>query len=310
MKALILATVLLASCGPVSSAPTPTPTPSGTLAATATVAAGLTRYANTELGYSVDLPPGWRRAVCSAGVVTTSPLVASEIFLPVPESEEYVMGGVRMVLVQVVEDRGLTPLEWLRGVTPADARVEPLTVGERTGARAFVEATGDTYALAFAARGWMYEIERTYFGNQDQEVERILATMRLLGDATVGRGASPTPSPRSIEMLVDSIADAFTRKDLAAIADTMSPCIAAGAVPGDPALLSRTAYVRSLAVEFAAGTSVRVQSRPIESDPNFGRFVRSTWSKPGEADQRVDLLLHAQGDRWSLGAVLIRTSPN
>ena len=97
---------------------------------------------------------------------------------------------------------------------------------------------------------------------------------------------------------------------MSAIAEAMTPCVTAGAVPGDTTLLSRTAYLASLAAEFSAGTSVRVQSRPIENDPNFGRFVRSTWSKAGEPDRRVDLLLRASGDRWSLSAVLFRAPGN
>jgi hypothetical protein len=116
--------------------------------------------------------------------------------------------------------------------------------------------------------------------------------------------------PRAIEALADSIADGFTRKDMAGIARTMAPCITVGAVPGDPDMRSGTAYVTTLATEFAAGTSVRVQSRPIENDPYFGRFVRSTWSRPGQPDQRVDLLLRADRDRWSVVAVLIRASGN
>jgi hypothetical protein len=76
MKALIVATVLLVSCASASRGPTPTPTdgtalPTATPSPTATVAAGLTRYVSTELGYSVDLPAGWRRASCSQGIVKT-----------------------------------------------------------------------------------------------------------------------------------------------------------------------------------------------------------------------------------------------
>jgi hypothetical protein len=314
-KALVVATVLLASCAPVSTAPSPTPTASGTLvpsasatpSPTATVAAGLTRYVDAELGYSVDLPAGWRRATCSQGVVTTSPLEASEFFIGTPEAEEVIRGGARLVQVRVVEAAGLAPLAWLeRNASQPDARFEPVTLGERAGARGFLGATGDTYAFAFAARGWIYGIELTYFGTKDQELERILMTFRILDDATVGRTARATPAPRSIESLVDSIAAGFTRKDLTAIAETMAPCLTVGAVPGDPERRSRSAYVATLGVEFAAGTSVQVQSRPIESDPAFGRFVRSTWSKPGEPEQRVDLLLRAEGDRWSVVAVLLR----
>jgi hypothetical protein len=315
MKSLILATVFLLSCVPVSS-PGAAPTGSGpavvatataTPSPTATVAPGLTRYVNTELGYSVDLPPGWRRAVCSAGVVTTSPLVASEIFLNTPEAEEYISPGVRMVLIQVTEDRGLTPMAWLQAnASQPDVRIEPATVGERTGARGYLGGTGDTYAYAFAARGWIYWIEAPFFGSPDQELERILATIRILDVATVGRGPVATPTPRTIESVVDSIADGFAKKDLATIAETMNPCITSGGIPGDAALLSRTAYLKSLATEFAAGTTVQVRSRPIESDPNFGRLVSATWSKPGAADQRVDLVLRADGERWSVGAIFFR----
>src|SRR5438132_5224756 len=98
MKALMISAILIASSTPAASGPSPTPTATGvvpttavptpTPTATATVAAGLTRYTNTELGYSVDLPAGWRRGACSEGIVTTAPLVASEVFMGVPGAEE------------------------------------------------------------------------------------------------------------------------------------------------------------------------------------------------------------------------------
>jgi hypothetical protein len=178
------------------------------------------------------------------------------------------------------------------------------------GARGSIGTTGHTYAFAVAARGWIYAIERPYFGTEDQELERTLATLRLLDDATVGRGPIATPVPRSIESLADAIADGFMKQDVAAITATMAPCLTVGAVPGDPAMRSRASYATSLAADFRAGASVRVQSRPIENDPYFGRFVRSTWSRSGEPDQRVDFLLHADRDRWSVVVVLIRSSGN
>ena len=319
MKALIVATVLLVSCAPVTSAPGAAPTPSASVSPTvqatpsptATVAAGLTRYVNTELGYSVDLPAGWRRATCSQGVVTTSPLKAYDMFIGVPETEEVIRGGARLVFVQVTASGGLTPQAWLeKNLSQPDARFEAATLNERAGARAVVATTGHTYAFAFAARSWIYAIEGSYFGPDDPELDQIIATLRILEDATVGRAPSATPMPRTIESLADAAADAFTKKDVAAISATMAPCVTVGAVPGDPDLRSRTAYATTVAADFAAGTSVRVQARPIENDPNFGRFLRTTWSRPGEPDQRVDLLLRADGDRWSIVAVLIRATGN
>jgi hypothetical protein len=315
MKALIVATVLLVSCAPASREPTPTPTGSAALptapatpSPTATVAAGLTRYVSTELGYSVDLPAGWRRASCSQGIVTTSPLESSEWFIGVPEAEEVISGGARLVQMRVMASNGLTPQAWLeRNASQPDARFEPFMLNGRAGARGYLGATGHTYGFAVAARGWIYAIEMSYFGTDDQELERTLTTLRILDDATVGRGPAATPVPRSIESLVDAVTDGFTKKDVTALAGLLAPCVTVGAVPGDPVMRSRTSYLTGLAAEFAAGTSVRVQSRPIENDPNVGRFVRSTWSKPGEPDRRVDLSLRADGDRWSVTAILIRT---
>ena len=317
MKALIVATVLLASCAPVSSAPSATPPGGGTPVATAaptpsptaTVAAGLTRYVNAELGYSIDLPAGWRRSVCSQGIATTSPLASSEIFVGVPEAEEIIRGGTPFVGTRVAEAGGLTPLAWLeRYASQPDVRFEPITVGGRTGARGVLGATGTTYALAFAERGWIYEIERTYFGVEEPVLERILLTLRVLSDATVGRGPVATPTPRTIESVVDALADGFAKKDPGAIADTMTPCVTVGGVPGDPDERNRAAYAIPLQAQFAAGTSVRVQTRPIENDQYLGRFVTSTWSKAGEPDEHVDFFLRAQGDRWSVISALIRAS--
>ena len=325
MKALFVTTMLLAACSPVSSAPTSIPTASATQspiatasptaavspatpAPTATVAAGLTRYTNTELGYTVDLPAGWRRGACSEGIVTTAPLAASEIFMGVPEAEEIVRGGSRFARVRVADAAGLTPSAWLeRNTSEPDGKFEPVTVGGRSGTRGFIGASGATYAVAFAERGWIYAIERTYYGSADPELEGILTTLRILGDATVGRSPIATPTPRTIESVVDALADGFARKDVAAIADTMTPCVTVGAVPGDPDMRNRAAYTIPLQAEFAAGTSVRVQARPIENDQYAGRFVTSTWSKPGEPDKRVDFLLRAQGDRWSVVAVRPRS---
>ena len=326
MRVLIVTTLLLLGCSPVASprveptasaAPPPsavaTPAATPTASPTATVGAGLTRYVNPELGYSVDLPAGWHRAACSRGIATTSPLQSSEIFVGVPDAEEIIRGGTPFVGVRVADAGGLTPQLWLeRNAFQPDMRFEPVTVDGRTGARAFFETTGTTYALAFAERGWVYEIERTYFGVEEPVLERIVMTLRVLGDATVGRASAPTPTPtpRSIESVVDALVDGFASKDLNAISETMAPCLSVGAVPGDPDMRSRAAFVTTLPSEFAAGTSVRLQSRPIDDDPNLGRFVRSTWSRPGQADQRVDFLLRADGARWSVVAVLIRMFPN
>ena len=228
------------------------------------------------------------------------------MFIGVPEAEESISFGTRLIFVHVSEAQGLTPLQWLqqRPHSP-DARIEPITVGERAGARQ-ATSTGDTTVLAFVARGWMYAIERTDFGNPDEELGRVLPTLQILSDATVGRIPAASPVPRSPEAVVDALADAFARKDLNAIADTIGPCITVGGIPGDAASISRTKYMNSLATLLNSGTTVRVQTRPIETDPSFGRMVRSTWSTPGQPDHRQDFALSAKGDRWSVSAAFVR----
>jgi len=329
MKALIVVAMCLVSCSPVvapgatatrTDAPLPTvsiasptaaPTPTAITTPTATLAAGLTRYVNTELGYSLDLPAGWRRAVCSQGLIATSPLASYELFVGVSEADEVISMGARLVNVVVADSEGLTPLAWLqRRPAQPDVRFEPTAVGGRAGARGFQDATGETFSLAFAERGWIYSIDRTYFGSPDPELERILATIRVLDKATPGQLPTASPTPRTVESVVDAVANGFARKDLTAIAETMTPCITVGGIPGDAFMRSRSGYVAQLQADFGAGTSVFVQARPIETDQYLGRFVRSTWSKAGQPDQRVDLMLRLQGDRWSVIAAFNRAPGN
>jgi hypothetical protein len=322
MKALILATLLVVSCSPPASGPVTTPTasispvaaasktPVPTAAPTPSPAPGLTRYTSAELGYILDLPAGWRKSACSQGVVTSSPLEASELFIGVPESEEIVGPGVRLINVRVKDANGLTPQAFLeKNASQPDVRFEAAALGGRAGARGVVRATGSTYVVALAERGWIYAAEMTYFGSPDPELERVLMTFGVLPEAALGRGGpTPTPTPRTIESVVDALTDGFARQDVAVITDALAPCITVGAIPGDANLQSRAAYVTSVAIQFATtGVSVRVQARPIENDPNYGRLVRSTWSKPGERDQRVDFVLRALGDRWSVVSAFIRS---
>jgi len=229
------------------------------------------------------------------------------MFVGVPEAEESISFGTRLIFVHVSDAQGLTPLAWLqqRAHSP-DARIEPVTIRERAGARQ-ATSMGDTTVLAFLARGWIYAIERTDFGTDDEELRRVLPTLQTLSDATVARTPLATPVPRSPEAVVDALADAFARKDLNAIAETLGPCVTVGAIPGDAVSVSRTKYLNTLATDLNAGTTVRVQTRPIETDPNFGRIVRSSWSKAGQPDQRHDFVFSAKGDRWSVSAVFQRS---
>jgi hypothetical protein len=276
---------------------TPKPTPIGAV---------LTPFFSAALGYSISLPSGWRRAVCSPGITRLAPLAATEMYVEMPVEEERIGPGTRFVMVRVVDAQGLTPMAYLeRSASQPDVRVEDVSLA-RSAARAVIASTGATYAYAVTARDWMYHVERPYFGTEDPELESIIATLRILDDATILRTAPTTPTARSIESLADALADALAKKDVSAVAATMEECLTVAAVPGDGGTVSRSAYLKDLAAQFAGGATVQVRARPIGSDPNFGRFLTSTWSRSGQPDQRADFLFKAKGERWSVAAVLYR----
>lgn len=217
--------------------------------------------------------------------------------------------GLRAVSVRVEQSEGRTPLAWLqagRVTGQGPLRYEETSLDGRPGARA-VEVSGDTIALVLAARGWIYAIEKggpVLDQATEMQMSQILPTLHILDDATVGRGA-PTPIPRGAELVAAGLADGFARKDIGMLTQYMAPCMTIGAIPGDAVLRSRSSYANALAAELQSGVNVRAQPQ-VESDPAYGRFVRATWSRSGQPDQRVDLVLRVEGERWSWSATLTR----
>ena len=297
-------TVTLAATPAASSQPTTSPT--STPVASPSPTAGLNRYTNTELGYTIDLPAGWRRSACSAGVTATAPLTSHEWFFGGTEEEDVIAMGAPLIGLQVKAAQGSSALERLSELaTQPDVRIEPASLNGRAGGRLFLVTTNETLAYAVEARGWIYRVERSFFGIPDPELERSLTTLRVLDAATLGSAPTPTSVPRSMDTVVNAIATAFLDKNARALGEVMAPCVTAGGIPGDAASYSRAAYVKELTAEFAASTAMRV-SATVETDPYLGRFVRSTWSKAGEPDRRVDLALRADGERWSLWGIFFR----
>jgi hypothetical protein len=317
---------VVVACAPAAVTPSPTPIPTATATPTPAQTSGASiarptatplgagRYASAELGYSVDLPPGWRRATCSAGIRSTAPMSASEFFVNMPEAEEILGLGLRAVSVRVEDAQGRAPLAWLESgkvVGQEPLRYEAASVDGKPGARAVFASSGETIALVVGSRGWIYAIEKggpVLDAETETQMSRILPTLRLLEDATLGR-ATPTAAPRSAQSVAAGIADGFTRMDVAALSEYMAPCVTVGAIPGDAVSRSRAGYAKELQTQLQSGVTVRVQAQPIETDQYLGSLVRSTWSRPGQPEQRVDLVLRADGERWSWSAAFSRAFP-
>lgn len=297
-----------ASVAASTAAPGATPGPTASLAPNA-----VARY-ESELGYSVDLPLEWRRAVCGTGILRRDPLVASDSFTAVAETDEVLSDiGVHdpRVAVRVQSAQGRAPQDWLPTVFAGGpgARIETVTVDGRPGARLAVIATGETLAWAVAGRGWLYGIGHEgppATGGTAQDAAVILGSLRILEQAALLDPARPTPEPRSAEQVADVLAAAFAAKDPSALMNVMEPCIGTAMENAGPVAVSRSRYAEQLRQMFLGGLAVTVQARPIETDA-YATFVRSQWSEPGQADRRIDLVLTRQdGDRWGWSLALVR----
>ena len=254
-------------------------------------------------------------AVCGSAAATTFTAevndqdgrpVANAVVVLVPDSKASMpAAATRLAAERTIDQRGETFIP-LVTIVPKGGHVV-FANNDQTTHQVYSFSAVKQFEIPLARGEKSPPIAFDNSGVAEPEMERMVLTFRVLDNPTVGLGPTASPTPRSIESVVDALADGFARKDANAIAETMTPCIGFGAVPGDPDMRSGATFVTSLGPEYAAGTSIHVQSRPIENDQYSGPFVRSTWSKPGEPDQRVDFLLRAQGDRWSVVGVRPRT---
>jgi hypothetical protein len=119
--------------------------------------------------------------------------------------------------------------------------------------------------------------------------------------AFVPRSPAPTATaqaPRSAEAVADALAAGFAAKDAAGLDNLMGTCLINGIEQGGVSHHSPEQFTAALRALFAGGTTVAVRARPIESGPPFlpGTFaVATTWTDPGQAPARVDLIIAADG---------------
>lgn len=294
--------VIASSSGPPTASASTSPPASAT--ATATAASG--RFANSFLGYSIQMPPPWRRSGCLS--VKQDParpdLLGVDGFTSVPPADESygdVGGPVGTVSVAVERNPSrLTADEWARAPRMGPAQViEPATLDGRPGVRT-VRGPQQTETTHVAVDDLMYTVSFIEKTPADPTIGAIRAVVASF--AFVPRVATPSataPAPRSAEAVADGLTDGFARKDVAVLGGLMGDCVIAGAERAGFGSHSPERFTQFLRDAFAAGRTVVVRPRPLESAPGYGAgtsvSVATTWTDPGRAPARVDLIIGADG---------------
>jgi hypothetical protein len=295
------ATASLASSPTTSPTTSPTPTPS----ASATAASG--RFVNAVIGYSIQLTPPWRRSGClSFGLIPDRPdLLGADGFTSVPAADEQYgdTGGPRgTVSVRLERNPSrLTADAWARSprMAPTASSIEPATLDGRPGVRT-LDGFG-TETTFVAVDDLMYSVELTMESASDPRLGPMRAMVASF--AFVARVVTPSATvrpPRSAEAVADGLADAFARKDATALANFMGECMISGAEQAGAGSSSPERFTQVMRESFTAGSTYVVRPRPIEPATGFGTIasgvsVASTWTEPGRAPARVDLIIAADG---------------
>jgi hypothetical protein len=310
---VIAAIVLLPRTDQTAVAPSPSatastsasPTPSPTASPTATAANG--RFTSAGLGYSIQVPPPWRRTPClsSGEDPRSSEILGIDTFTSVPAAEEShgdTGGLVDTVSVRVERNPSrLTPEAWANSPRMGSSqgrRTEPATLDGRPGVRIVSEVL-QTETTIVAVDDLMYMVGFTV-----RPTDPIIGAMRTIvaSFTFVPRIAAPAATARparSAEAVADGLAAGFANKDVAALVSLMGECLLSGVEGGGFGSFAPEFFARTLRDQFAAGSTVIVRPRPIESAPGFATgasfTVATTWTDPGQAPRRVDLIIAADG---------------
>jgi hypothetical protein len=259
---------------------------------------------NTAIGYTIQLSAPWRHSGClSFGPDPVHPdIIGADGFTSVPAADEQygdtgLPPGILSVRIERNTDK-LTADAWARSRTYQAQSIEPVTLDGRAAVRAVAGFGPETTFVAID--DLMYVVEMT----ADSPADPKLAAMRAIAASVAFVPRVVTPSvvarpPRSAEAVADGLADAFARKDATALASFMGDCIISGAENAGGGSHSPEHFTRIMRDAFVAGSTVVVRTRPVESAPYFGAgtsvSVATTWTDPGRAPARVDLIIAADG---------------
>jgi hypothetical protein len=303
-----------ATASPVPTAPpTPRPNPTG----------GPGSYTSVPLAFRVDLPEGWRRTACESSPEPQHlPAVEGFTSAAVDEEVSSDIGPNNPGVSVRVEDNAAkqTALQWLQstqlflGFTP-NPRYEKTTFDGKPDAARVVTNDGSlVQAIAVSARGQIYAVLR--FGPPATSMlslqTSLMNSLHVLSDVELSDAkatfASPAPAAaRTAEETADGMAKAFAQKDANALAAVAWSCLWQGNENAGGATRPSTVFLANLQKSLAAGLTVTVQPRPIETQanaPTEGQ-IRGTWKDAGRAQQTARFVLSKIGNTWYWRGVVL-----
>jgi hypothetical protein len=306
MRVLVTAALLfITSCAAPAASTSPTPAAS---IAPPRVTAGPTTYTSVPLAYRIELPAGWRYSQCQSGDDFGGPVASHHdgfTSASVDDEASTHVGPTHAVVSLRIFDNpaGRSALQWLTdGGTGFGDTVERAIVDGREGAQVITAAREVTMLVA-AARGRIYAI--TGYGPQGivPDARRIMNSLHVLDDAELAAAratiVSPPPTaPRSAEVVADTLARGFSRKDTTVLATVAWACLSQGLQQSGASSLSSTRALDDLGRAFAAGVTVTVTPRPVTVQAEGYGSVEATWTDAGRTARRAEMTLLKRGDTW------------
>ncbi len=329
---LLVLALLAVACG--SRAETPGAAPSATasplLATTASPTlrpnptAGPGVYTNVALAYRVELPEGWRRSACQSSSEPQH-LPAVEGFTSATLDDEISTDiGPNNPGVSVrAEDNTAkhTALQWLESGKLGSSvytKYERISFdGKPDAARVTYTERGvsNVTAIVVSARAQIYAISRSgpTTASTLPSQTSLMNSLHILSDVELSDAKATLASPatvgpnRTVEEAADALAKAFTQKDAAALAPIAWQCVWQGNEQAGAATRPSSVFLSNLQKSFAAGLTVTVQPRPIETNANSTTTaqVRGTWKDAGQAQRSARFVLNKAGNTWYWGGVVL-----
>ena len=305
-----------------TTSPSPAATASSTLRPNPTAGPGT--YTSVALAFRVDLPEGWRRSACESGSEPQHlPAVEGFTSATIDEEVSSDMGPNNAGVGVRVEDNTAkqTALQWLESGKLGSSiytKYEQISFdGKPDAARVTYTEGGvsNVTAIVVVARAQIYAISRT--GPLTSAViasqTSLLNSLHILSDvelsdakATFASAAAVVPS-RTVEEAADAMARAFAQKDTAALAPIAWQCVWQGNEQAGAATRPSTVFLSNLQKSFAAGLTVAVQSRPIETMANApaDAQIRGTWKEAGQAQRSARFILSKVGTTYYWRGVVL-----
>ena len=334
-SALLVIAVLAIACG--SRAETTGVAPSATLTATASPSAtasptlrpnptvGPGTYTSVALAFRVELPEGWRRSACESGSEPQH-LPAVEGFTSATLADEVSsdMGPNNPGVSVRVESNAAkqTALQWIESGKLGSSlytKYEKISFDDKPDAARVTYTEGGVShvtAIIVAARTQIYAIVRSgpLTAVTIPSQTNLLNSLHILSDvelsdakATLASPAAAAAPNRTVEEAADALATAFTQKDSAALAPIAWQCVWQGNEQAGAATRPSSVFLSNLQKSFAAGLTVTLQPRPIETNasaPSTAQ-VRGTWKDGDQAQRSARFVLTKTGNTWYWGGVVL-----